>query len=127
MQPDTAEVLELEPPGSEPPVCVYVDGPVRTQDVPRKAGWTRQYAVGAVTPVRVAPADHRRACLTLMSVGTNMLVAIGQPATNDPAGHMALWPANVPLPIRATVEVWVLAVVGPTQVSVIAEQWAAGE
>ena len=126
LQPDTDEVLAEET-GPEPSVTVRLDTPVRTQDMPRKAGWTRQYAVGAVTPVRVAPADHRRACVTLMSVGANMLVAIGQAATNDPLGHMALWPQNLPLPIRASVEVWVLAATGTTQVSVVAEQWATGE
>ena len=126
MQPDTDEILALES-SPEPAVLVHLDTPVRTQDMPRKAGFTRQYTITAGPFQRIAPADHRRACLTLMSVGTSILVAYGQAATGDPNGHTALWPANVPMVIRASVEVWVQAVVGPTQVSVIAEHWATGE
>lgn len=132
LQPDPLEVIQAENIGPEPNVRVdvaTVETPVRTQSLPRKAGSTKTWPVGATTPVQVLRADHHRASAVLMSIGQNMLIALS-PATAQspqPAVSMALWPANVPYTVTADTEVWVLSATGTTSVSVITEMWAAGD
>lgn len=132
-QPDTDEVLQVEdisPVGKAPAVDVAVRGPVRTQELPHKAGATFSRSVGtltATTPAaRVLSADHKRARAVIMSVGQNMYVAFSQASAQD-VSRMALWPSGVAFVVTTATEVWVVAATGTTTVSVVTELWAAGE
>lgn len=129
-QPDTEEVLQMEPEGKTPVVDVTVRGPVRTQELPRRAGATFTRTVpamsGTVPALRVLAADHKRARAVIMSIGQNMLVAFSQASAQD-ASRMALWPANVPFPVTTATEVWVASSTATTSISVITELWAAGD
>lgn len=128
LQPDASEVLQEE--GDDQavtvPVCVeYVKGPVRTQQLPRKAGSTRTRSVSHTTPWRALAADHRRASATLVS-GAAFLVAFSETAAQSD-GTMSWWPANVPLSIGCDTDVWVkVAGDADADVSVLTERWAAG-
>lgn len=125
LQPELGDVLQQEPEDSARiEVCVRdVHGPVRTQALPRKAGTTFSKTIGAsvVMPPLVLAADHRRAQAVLVST-----VAL-RVYYNDPSGTYAVWPANVPLTVTATVDVYVKGDSGAATVSVITEKWATGE
>jgi hypothetical protein len=128
LQPDTDEVLQAEEPyRPEPSVLVHIDTPVRTTDLPYKAGATRTKANVGLTPVRILTADHRRARAVLMSIGQNMLYSFTGAAAGDPAGAMAQWPANVALTVFGATEVWVASVTGTTSISATTYLWATGE
>jgi hypothetical protein len=129
LQPDPDEVLQVEEPaGTEPEVKVRVNGPVRTQALPRKGGATFTKNVVALTAgpaLQVLRADHRRAQAVLLAAAA-VLVAYGDANAQD-ASTMALWPANTPLTVSGTVDVYVAAATGTTTVSVLTELWATGE
>jgi hypothetical protein len=127
LQPDVEEVLQVEPYGDTTPVGVSVVGPVRTQALPRKAASTRTITA----PVLPSPAfrilrpNPRRAAAYLVSDAA-FLVAFNYASSTD-AGSMARWPANVPLPVSADVDVYVAASAGTPAVSAVVEYWATGE
>lgn len=127
LQPDLEDVLQVESEGKETAVKVDVTGPVRIQELPRKAGSTVTRSSIGVLPnaLQVLRADHRRAQSYLIGSAA-FLVAYGDANAQD-ASTMALWPANVPLCVTATVDVWVAASTGTVNVSVITELWATGE
>jgi hypothetical protein len=127
LQPTAEEVLQIEPTIKEPPVTVAVDGPVRTQDLPRKGGTTFTRTVGTtVGQTPLLRADHRRASARLISVGQAMLVAFNAASAQD-ASRMALVPANTILVITATTDIWVISATATTAISVITELWATGD
>jgi hypothetical protein len=135
LQPDEIEVLQAEQDGPEPTVrtvVAHIEAPVRTQDLPRKSASSRTYTVGvlgqngATTAKRVLSAQPRRALARLLSTGQSMWVAFSQNSTQQ-TDQMALWPAGTVLQITTDTEVWVASTTATTQVSVIAEFWAAGE
>lgn len=123
LQPDELDVLQAET-DDMPSVRVSVDGPVRTQDLPRKAGATFTKTIGT-TPIRLLTQDHRRAQVRLMSIGQSMLVAFSSAMAQD-ASRMALWPANVAFTMNNDSEVWVASATATTSISVITEMWATG-
>jgi hypothetical protein len=125
INPPKDDVMQVEVIPESEAVPVQVEGPVRVQVLPRKGGSTRTRTI-STTPVRLLSADHRRAMATLISIGTNVLFALGKEQAADPT-TMALWPQNVPYVVTADTEVWVAAVVGPTQVSITTELWAEGD
>jgi hypothetical protein len=127
LQPDELEALQAEP-ASEPPVRVEVskiEGPVRTQDLPRKSGATRTRTVGT-TPIKLLSGDHRRAVARLVSIGQPMLLAFNMASAADPS-TMALWPANLQFTLTADTELWAAAQSATTSISIVTEYWAAGE
>lgn len=136
LQPDELAALQAEEIGPEPSVRTTVDRietPVKTQDLPRKAGSTNTYSVnvlganGGVSPAkRILSAQARRASARIISVGQNMLVAFSANSAQQ-ASSMALWPANLVLQVTTETEVWVAAATGNTSVSVITEFWATGD
>jgi hypothetical protein len=130
LQPSVDEVLQAEHPDdvsqAVPVRVVGADVPVRTQDLPKKAGATRSQTVTATTWVRLLTADHRRAIARVISVGQNMLVAYNLASTQDDS-RAALVPANTWLPSSAVTEIWVKSATGTTVVSYITEMWATGE
>ncbi len=70
------------------------------------------------------PNPRRASCLLIAEDA--IYVALSTAAAAD-VSTMAKWPAGVPLPITATVDVWVAAQTATTVVSIVAEHWAAGE
>lgn len=129
LQPDDLEALQAETDDSHAPAArveiVGIDGPVRTQDLPRKAASSRTRSGITTTPVRVLAADHRRAIARVMSVGANMLIAFSAASAQDPS-TMSLWPQNVSYTLTADTELWVAAATGTTTISVSCEFWATG-
>lgn len=125
LQPELGVVLQEEPEDRpEIEVCVRdVHGPVRTQALPRKAAtaFTKTIAASPVRPALILRADHYRGQATLIS-GVAIRVSF-----NDPSETFAVWPANVPLVITASVDIYVQGDAGAATVSVIAEKWATGE
>lgn len=132
LQPDLDEVLQVEEPyGAEPTVKVCMEGPVRTQALPRKAGSTKTAAV-LTTPFRILRPNPRRASVLVIAdapfyFAFNTASAQIDPTVTTPPPSMAMWPANVPLPITAQTDVWVAAKTGTANVSVVVEYWATGE
>jgi hypothetical protein len=127
LQPEELEVLQAEDIGPDPLVRVAVasiDGPVRTQALPRKAGATFNKTVG-VTPIRLLTQDHHRASVTLMSIGQAMYIGFSSAMTQD-LSRMAQWPAGVPYVMNNDSELWVVSATATTNVSVITEMWATG-
>jgi hypothetical protein len=127
MQPDTEIVLQVEEPGGkEPTVKVAQQGPVRTQALPAKAGSTRTVLLQAFPATyQIARANPRRRQAFLVAPNA-FLVAYNDAGAQD-LSTMALWPANVPLPITAAVDVYVSAPTGTVSLSILSEFWATGE
>lgn len=123
-QPDVDEVLQAET-TPEPAVLVRTETPIRTQELPHKAGGTLTKTVGT-TPVRLLAADHRRARAEIISIGQNMYFAYSQASAQD-TSRMALWPAGTPKVITTLTEVWVCSATSTTSVSASTELWATGE
>lgn len=124
LQPDELEALQAETGRPEPAVHVLIDGPVRTQSLPRKAAGSRTRTI-TTTSQKILSADHRRASATLLAAG-NFLIAFNSASASDPS-TMALWLANVPYPHTSDSEVWVAAATGTVILGIITEAWAAGE
>jgi hypothetical protein len=125
LQPEELEVMQAEIDGPEPSVLVRVDGPIRTQDLPRKSGATRTRTIGT-TPARYLAADHRRSNARVVSIGQNMLVAFNMASAADPSS-MAEWPAGLVFTLTADSELWLASKTATTQVSIVTEFWATGE
>lgn len=127
MQPDTEEILQVEEPaGREPTVKVSQQGPVRTQALPTKAGATRTVLLQAFPATyQIARANPRRRQAFLVAPAA-FLVAYNDASAQD-LSTMALWPANVPLPVTASIDVYVSAPTGTVSISVLSEFWATGE
>lgn len=129
LQPDLSVVLQEEEPEETPaiPVCVRdVHGPVRTQELPKKAGSTRTVNIGATTPIQVLRADHFRSKATLMAIDQNIYIAFSVAAAQA-TSSMSIWPKNVPFVVTAAVDVFVLSATSTTDVSVTTERWATGD
>lgn len=106
--------------------AVTVDGPVRTQALPRKGGATRTRVVPAAK-VQLLTSDPRRARVVLMSMDQELMIAYSDAAAQDPS-TMTIWPKGVPFECTATVDVFVqcAADAQTTRVSVTTELWAEG-
>jgi hypothetical protein len=99
------------------PVCV--DEPVRTHELPAKAGACYTVVAGT-TGERILGRDPRRKSATI--IGLTEDIRIGTTQANAVAG--ARVPAVVPLVIATTDEYWAASVENTTEISVITEQWA---
>lgn len=127
LQPDVEDVLQVEEPvGVEPVVKVEQQGPVRTQELPHKAATTFNRDITTnVGQVPLLRADPRRAQAILIADAA-FFVAMNVASAQD-TSRMAEWPALLPLTVTATTDVWVRAVTGTANLSVITESWATGE
>lgn len=133
LQPDVEDVLQVEEPaGTEPTVKVEQQGPVRIQALPRKAGSTKTVAV-TTTPFRLLRPNARRASVYIIADAAfyfaySMAAAAIDTSVTTPPPSMAMWPANVPLPVTAAdTDVVVAAKTGTANVSAVVEYWATGE
>jgi hypothetical protein len=127
LQPETDTVLQSEAYAeSAVNVCVEsVKTPVRTQELPHKAGATRYRNVGT-TAIRVLAADHFRAHAYITSFDQDIFVAFNQTSAQD-SSRMSRWPAVVPMVITTDTEVWVASFQATTNVSITTELWATGD
>lgn len=131
LEPDVEDVIQAEGPVglTAIPVCLTdVKTPVRVQQLPHSGGSTRSRQVTATLGVQVLRADHFRSQATLIATDQNMLVTFTK--NLDPVADVqfwALWPKLTPLVITAAVDIFVAAATGTTNVSVIAEDWAAAK
>lgn len=128
LQPETDQVLQMEPEPSLTaiPVCVEeIKSPVRIQELPRKMGTTRTRLV-TTTAQKYLPANHFRAQATLVSFDQDMLVAFNSASAQDPS-TMSRWPAAIPMVITTMAEIWVASFTATTNVSFTTERWATGE
>lgn len=128
LQPDTEEVLQVEPmPLATVPVEVQdIRGPVRVKILPNEAGTTRTISIGSSVPKPILQADHFRARAVLCSFDQDFLYAFTENAASDPS-TMARQPKAVPLVLTAATQVWVLAQTGTTVLSYATERWASSE
>jgi hypothetical protein len=128
LQPDTGEVLQEEPYVMAVTGAVTVAGPVRTQELPRKGAATRTRTVTDTQYVQVLEADPRRASVLLMSMDQEMYVGFSEASMQAPESAATVWPAGVPFPLSAAVDVYVMcAATGQTtRVSVTSFLWAQG-
>lgn len=125
LQPDVTEILQEEAPDSGI-IPVDIQGPIRTQNLPRKLAASRTVTFGDVTPKRLLRANPMRASANLVSFTSDMLVAFNRAAKEDPS-TMARWPMNTPLLVTAATDVYVAPVTAPMTISVVAEYWAVGD
>lgn len=125
LQPELADVLQQEPEDNPKiEVCVRdVHGPVRTQALPRKGGtaFVKQIPASTAVPTMVLRADHFRGQALLIS-GAAFRVTF-----NDPGESYGVWPANVPLPVTASLDIYVRSDAAAGTLTVIVEKWATGE
>jgi len=132
MQPDDAEVLQVEDPGYAHSVPVTVAGPVRTQEMPRKAGATRNRALAnGSAAVALLSADPRRASAVVCADAAFWFAfsqngASGAAASPQDFTGMCKWPANVPLRVNTSTDLYVAAAGAAVNVSYYTELWAAG-
>lgn len=128
LQPELAVVLQEEPEDRpEIEVCVRdVHGPVRVQELPFKAitAFHRTIPATVVQPPMVLRADHYRGRVTLICTGGSMRVSF-----NAPDETYAIWPANVPLVLKAPADTYIRpdSATDPITLSVIPEKWATGD
>lgn len=127
LQPDVDEVLQAEADDEKPyipPLCVKeVQAPVRVQVLPRKGGGTLTKQL-TTTLAQVLTSDHRRGRTLLVGDGA-FLVAFSE-ASGQADSAMAAWPANVPLELSTTAEVWAKAAADTVALAVVIEPWAQG-
>lgn len=128
LQPDVGEVLQEEP---EYVMSVQgkvaVQGPVRTQELPRKAGATKTRTVTDTAYVQMLDSDPRRGFVMVMSMDAAFYFGFTE-ASMQATSAMSVWPKNVPLPLPLSAELWVQsAETGvSTRISVTTGLWAAG-
>lgn len=107
---------------------VAVAGPVRTQELPRKGGATRTRTVSDTRYVQMLEADPRRATVLLVSLDQEVYVGFSEASMQAPESAAMTWPAGVPLPLSAVVDVYVMCAVEAetTRVSLATQLWAQG-
>lgn len=103
------------------PAPVVVQGPVRVQELPRTSSGMHTVTVGT-TPKRVLTADPRRAKALLVSRTADMY--FGGSQAEALGGYGAWWPLGTVLPLHHCDEVWISAVSGTTDITVITESWS---
>ncbi|MFJ3812582.1 hypothetical protein ACIPWE_40265 [Streptomyces sp. NPDC090073] len=127
LQPDVGEVLQEEPYNMPVTGEVSVCGPVRTQELPRKAGATKTRTVGDTQYVCLLDNDYRRGFMTVMSMDAEMYFGFTE-ASMQASTAMSVWPKAVPLTLPISSELWVQCAESgkTTRVSVTTGLWAAG-
>lgn len=132
LQPGIDDVLQEEGGGGlSVPVCITDQKtPVRTQALPAKGGATFTKTI-TTTALQVLRADHRRRRATLICTTASgvFLYAFSRASAQDESS-MSVWPANVPLEVDATTDVFLRVPATPgtsVTVGVSTSLWAEGE
>lgn len=100
-----------------------VAGPVRVQVLPSRHGVSRSWTTNATDPepVPLLGADLRRRRASIVATGAAVYVGEREMVK---AGAAALWPADVPLIVEHTEQLYARAATGTATVSVVSENWA---
>lgn len=122
MEPDIGEVLQRED-DPEPTVKVTVEGPVRTQALPRKSAGIRGISLDSTAAKRLLTADPSRAQATIMTGA--VAITIGGSKQEVEGGQPGQMPANQVWTLGASDELWASAA-SSTTVTVVQERWADG-
>lgn len=125
LEPEPAQILQSEEIGALP---VHIQGPVRTQPLPRKAAAGVTYPLDAADTVgtQVLRSDPYRASAIILPIGGNVYIAFNAGDIGSPRAFT--WKDGIPFPLTARTDVWVQAVTGSsTVVTVTQEAWARGE
>lgn len=131
LQPDVEETLQVEGSYDAPVVKVCVEGPVRTQALPRKAASVVRKALAANGPglpwsvVQILRSNPRRAKVTLMA-NCDIAVAFAEGPAQQVA-TMATWLVGRALEIEADSDIWIAADGAAGTVSAVVEYWATGQ
>lgn len=123
--PDPDEILQLE--DTEPAaVKTTVEGPVRTQSLPRVSSGIRGVTVPDGPPKRLLTADPHRASATIIPIGQPLLIAGS--AQEVSGGQPGQIPAGIAVTFTAADELWGACATALTSmtVTVIQERWANG-
>lgn len=124
-EPDIDEVLQREDDDiTEPTVKVSVEGPVRTQALPRKSNGIRGISLSATSATRLLTADPSRASATLTTMADGVWLAGSKQEAEG--GRPAPVPPNQVLVLDATDEVWAMAQGTETVVGLIQSRFADG-
>lgn len=122
IEPSDGELLQEEYEKPET-VCVRIEGPTQTRELPAKfAGMGTVRGVTSGPAVQLLWKDYRRKTATINALSGNIILGSSQAQASASSG--AVWPANVPLVVTSYEEVWVSAVSTTTDISVILESWA---
>jgi hypothetical protein len=127
LQPDVGDVLQEEPYTMPVTGAVAVDGPVRTQELPRRNGATKSRTVSDTAYVQLLDNDPRRGFMLVMSMDAELYYGFTEASMQAPSA-MSVWPAKVPLTLPVAAELWVMCAEAgkTTRVSVTTGLWAAG-
>lgn len=125
-QPDIDDVLQSELP-AEPALPVVVTTPIRTHELPHKAGAAHTFSVGTGVSVKILPADHRRARAVITAVSNPILLSFVSVAAAD--GTTATFPLAVGalFTFTADTSLFAIAQTGVASVGILTELWAAGD
>lgn len=106
-----------------PPLKVEVEGTARTYTLPSRSGASRNYTIDSAVngPMILLGQDLRRRRATIIATTNPIYVGSADDCRN---GSAAIWPADTPLVIEHTEQVYVWPTTGAATVSVIAENWA---
>lgn len=102
------------------PVKVQQDGPVQVHMVPSVAAGSRSYVLASGEVKRVGNDDPRRRSLTIISDAS---FYVGAEDNEVRTSYGAFWPANVPLVLTHSNQVFV-RLTGAGTLSTITETWA---
>jgi hypothetical protein len=118
--PEADEVFQAEPVGAVPveikgePIAVKVAGG-------RQIG-LRSFFLSPAVAQRILDNDPRRSLATIVSLDTDLRLGLDQGTAQSTGGQR--WPANVPLPISASSELWASSITSTSEVTVVHEYWA---
>lgn len=124
-EPDIDDVLQREDTDiAEPTVTVCVEGPVRTQALPRKSNGIMGIPLSATAARRLLTADPSRASATVTTLDTPIWLAGSKQEAEG--GRPAPMPPNQVLILDAADEVWAMAQGADTVIGLIQSRWADG-
>ncbi len=131
LEPDAAEVLQVEtdPDDRIPCLPVVVEGPVRTQALPRKRASGVMRTIKQTEPMQILTEDPFRAEARIFSHDEAIYIGFDE-FDFEGLARVILWPALTPFSITARTDVWVQSA-GATEADVTAlaiylEHWAEG-
>jgi hypothetical protein len=122
-EPSTAEVQQAEPEAFAEDyqvVTVKVAGPVRAQQLPSTSYADHTADLDAVTAVKIASRDPRRAYMHFIASATCWVGPVQSAAKQNVGGKI---PSGIVVPNYHTEEVWGIAEAGTATITVHEEYW----
>jgi hypothetical protein len=119
--PSQAEIDQVEPEVYAPmEVPVKVEGPIRAQLLPATAFTATTRALTATEAIKVASRDVRRSRVVLIASATVWIGVNQMQAKQNVGGSL---PANVPVEMRHTEDIYAIADAATPTLTVIEEFW----